>query len=573
MQGMDNREIWLITNLTDELDSLGNVFERKVFTNYTFLFSNRLSHKGNWYCEGEFFYNNIYIKTSEAIERINSTQGNWIKESSGCFVLIQLLSDSFKIYSDAFGIKKFFYWHQQDKFIITNDMGVLANLVKLKPSLVNIARYAIHYHFTGGTTVFDGVYHNTPAQLINFTDEGLHFDKYWEPNKLLFKERKDVSVEQISFSLSQAVDQGLNLIGEERISLSLTGGADTRNLLALFLSKGLKPHLYTYGNPQSVDCVRSISIAKKLNLEHTVHDIQMTSELFEEYARKIVRDSGGMASLHRVHRLIAVEREREFADYMFLGTMGGEFVRGVSEDNYIIPNNVYENWNNPFLSQEKLQEYLQEKSIKNDNINFKQLLDDVNQEPFMQGNETMRKHNALSFITAHLHDAQDLNLYGGVMKQVLTPFLDMSYLKLLFSSPFSFNNKEKIPNKFLRRLENPIYAANFLNVTYPPLMQFQYSGSHKPSEVLFNKYYAGLIKTIRQKIGKTYPHNFPLGKWMVEFVEKNLPKCQDYPVLNSIFNIPQLLDELERAKHQTVEAYWLKFTNPIMMMYLIDEFC
>jgi len=118
-----------------------------------------------------------------------------------------------------------------------------------------------------------------------------------------------------------------------------------------------------------------------------------------------------------------------------------------------------------------------------------------------------------------------------------------------------------------------VYASNFIKATYPPLLNYLYSGDHLPADVIFNKYYAALMKIYRKKKTKgKYQPNFLLGKWMEEFVERNLQLCNDYKVLKETFDLEGLMQELKKAIHKPKEAYWLKFTNPIMMRFIIEEF-
>lgn len=534
----------------------------------------------NWVISGQVFERNRnnqitnQFRGIELLEELFQKYGSeFIQHITGQFVIIHLHQNKFTIYSDHFAIKKFFIWQKGNEFIISDDLKAIAENVRLTPSKNSIANYAIDYHFTGGTTAFENLRHNEPGQVIEFNERRLHFSNYWQPSALLKLDKQNVSIHEISASLSKAVDIGLQNLDKDRISLSITGGADTRNLLAIFLNKGIKPHLYTYGNPKSDDCVKAKAIADGLGLAHSIHDIEMTADLFEEYARKIIKQSGGLASIHRAHRIIAVEREKQFADNMFLGTLGGEFIKGVSEDDYIVPALVYENWHNQNITKERLLNYLHKKNISPDAIDKEDLLSLVKAQPYMNGSVTERKHNALSFITAHLHDAQDLILYSKAMNNVFTPFLDISYLELIFSSQFTFDNKEKIENKYLKRVNNPVYASNFIKATYPPLLKFLYSGDHKPADVIFNKYYAALMKAYRKrKTRGRYEPNFPLGAWMEDFVKKHLPLCYDHKVLKDTFNLDGLMQELKMGNHRPKESYWLKFTNPIMMRLIIEEF-
>lgn len=533
--------------------------------------------KDFWFYEGYIqFRNTENINSKSSLETrfdelFKKYSDNFISYLKGNFILIRINKNSFTIYSDRFAIKKFFIWHENNEWIISNDLKEISKLVQLKPSKCRMALYSLTYHFTGGTTLFKNIFHNTPGQFITFKDNTIKYGNYWHPEQLLNISKHKVEIDAIVNQLQNTVNSFLGMVNGN-ICLSLTGGADTRNLLSIFLNQKKYPHIYTYGNPASNDCIKAAAIAKGLGLEHVIHDIQMDTDLFEKNAQRIIRLSGGLASIHRAHRLLAVDKESEYAEFMFLGTLGGEFIKGVSEDNYIVPSLVYENWQNNNFSKEELNAYLLQKKLNPDNIDINSLFNFIVNEPYMRGSVTKRKHNVLSFITAHLHDAQDINLYKTIMKEVYTPYLDIDYLETVFSSIFTFDTKESIRNNYIKRINNPVYSSKFLGKTFKPLLKYKYSGEHKPSEVLFNKYYAALIKSIRQKLNPIYPPNFSLGEWMEKFVKKHLPLCADYDAINKTFNIAGLIDELNNSRYVPKESFWLKYTNPIMMKFIIDEF-
>lgn len=570
--------MWIITNKQIHLkaDCI-----RKDFLEYS-LYTDELiflsTSSVSWFIEGHFLpRNDVQFnhtdKGSESVlpELFRQHNDSFIQFTKGNFTLLQLEKEFFKIYSDRFGIKKFFYWISGDEFVISDDLKIVIQAVGAKPSPENMAIYALTYHFIGGRTAYENVYYNRPGELIEFKDDKLAISCFWDAGELLEQEKRPVAIGEISDALSLSVEQGLQALPNHNISLSLTGGADTRNLLAVFLSKGIRPHLYTYGNPRSADCVKARAIAEGLGLSHDIHDIRMSADLYESYAKKIIRLGHGLASIHRAHRLLAIEREKAYADVMFLGTLGGEFIKGVSEDDYIVPAIIYENWHRQ-LDHELVRQYLCRKALLADHLDSDGILNFLNDQPFFQGDVIRRKFYSLSHLTASLHDAQDVNLYGMVMSAVFTPFLDAEYLKTVFASSFSFDAKERRRNKFFKRIDNPVYASQFLKQVYPPLLQFEYCGNHKPSEVLFNKYAAALIKTVRSKTRPPYPPNFPLSNWMVEFVERNLPRCRDYDVLRRTFDLDKLQLDLKQGQHIPKESYWLRFTNPIMMMYILEEY-
>lgn len=567
--------MWLLTNKLTEFKA-----EKHIQANGFHLFSNykqRDTQGIQWITSGHFYSrcNNDsvrYESTGFEFENLYRCYGkSFIEYINGNFTMLRIDADSFIIYGDHFGINKFFYWISGDDFVISDDIKTIINTVCAKPSPENMAIYSLTYHFIDGRTLYENVYSNRPGEVIEFKEGRISFSTNWDAGELVKQQKRLVAVGDIAEALSQSVEQSLQTLPNSRISLSLTGGADTRNLLAILLSKGINPHLYTYGNPRSADCIKARMIAKGLGLSHDIHDIQMSADLFESYAKKIIRLGQGLASIHRVHRLLAVEREKTFADVMFLGTLGGEFIKGVSEDDYIVPAIIYENWHRK-LDIELIQQYLNRKTLLADYLNIDYILNFLNSQPFFQGGVIQRKLFSLSHLTASLHDAQDVNLYGTVMNAVFTPFLDVEYLKIVFASSYSFDVKERHRNKFLKRMDNPVYASQFLKQVYPPLLQYEYSGNHKPCEVLDNKYAAALIKAMRTKTRSPYPPNFPLSNWMVEFVERNLPLCRDYDILRSTFDLEKLLLDLKQENHIPKESYWLRFTNPIMMMYVLQEF-
>lgn len=574
--------MWLITSkdLSINIEPSYILYE---FDNYLF-YTNKIENinpnvDNNWVIIGDFILRNNDINLPNNLSKqellnllCSKYKDSFISHIKGNFVIIHLFKSSFRVYSDWFGIRKFFYSSINKKIIISSDLDMISQSFPLKPTSENIAIYSLTYHFVGGRTLFNDVFHNLPGQYISFINGSLSFHNYWNPSSLLLHQRKNVNIKHLTELLIESIKNNLVKQDTKSISLSLTGGADTRNLLSVFLALGIHPHLYTYGNPASDDCTKALKISKKLQLHHSIYDIQLDEFSFEKNAKRIIKLSGGLASVHRVHRLLSVEMENKICDNMFLGTLGGEFVKGVSEDDYIIPAILYENWNNEFTPQIVKKYFIKKGLLTNDSSIIAAICSFLKNQPFSNNSILERKHSTLCDITAHLHDAQDINLYETVIDNVYTPFLDIDYLELLFSSKYCYPNNETIKNEILKKVNYPVFSSEFLRETYPPLLRFKYSREHRPDEVLFNKYYAAIVRVFRQRTKRTFPSNFPLLEWMEKFVSMNLKECKDYKILCESFDLDKLLNEFRNNRHQTNEAYWLKYTNPIMMKFIIEEF-
>ena len=563
--------MWIITNI--ERLKVDISLEKRCFQSYSLYTNNEIvSNYSTNICA--FFDGYIlprHNSVNSSIEAHICSYDFSISTIKGYFVLIRFTSDYFEIYGDRFGVLKWFYYASGDEFIISDSLKDIVSAVRHSISKEAIAIYTLTYHFTSGLTLFEGIFHNIPGQCARYRSSQLSFGCYWNPALLLEAAPCEVTIADITNSLGRTVDQMLALDDAGPISLSLTGGSDTRNLLALLLAKGQEPHLYTYGNPESVDCVIAKRISEGIKLSHSIHNIEMSDNVFANYAVNIIRCCQSLTSIHRAHRIRAVEREIEFADKMFLGTMGGEFVRGANMDDYILPSIVYHNWYNDSLHVYDVIKYCKNKGMKSTSFNIDYVSMLIENE-FLCGGTVIRKHNALSRITAHLHDAQDIVLYHSVMKRVFTPFMDIDYLELLFASDYCYVNKEYIGNPIKRRLCNPKYYAEFLAHVYPLLGQYKYAGEHVPNEYLRNPYYAALVKTYRQFFSSSYPANFPLGEWMRLYVQEELPKCFQHRAICDVYDLAGMIDEVKANSIPPVESYWLKYTNPIMMKHVITEY-
>lgn len=230
--------MWIISNKI-----ISSSHDHREFEGYS-LYSNQQWHK----CKGSdtIFYYDGYVlvrgqkptgkeSVDDALSRLigdNKLKPEMIK---GNYTLIVCCKDSFQVISDRFGIQKWFYWQNEDSFIVSDDLKTVVSESRSKLSKNNMALYALTYHFINGKTIYEDIRHNEPAQMIEYINRKLISNFYWSPLALLEQEkRKEIDIKEIVDCLSSHVDDLLAYSGEDSISLSLTGGADTRNLLVSF---------------------------------------------------------------------------------------------------------------------------------------------------------------------------------------------------------------------------------------------------------------------------------------------------------------------------------------------------
>ncbi len=570
--------MWLITNRADNIRETGSVclsfIGYKVITNQSILGDSH--NQPQWIIDGYILpratvsgfeqTGNPSALLSNFFSRFGDDFINYLK---GNFVIVQIRHNGFKIYSDHFGIRKFFRYQNGETFIFSNDLKIVTKLVAVTPSKENMAVYALSYHFIGGITMFDNVFYNKGAEVVKFGDSKLSFSNYWDPEDLISKTKEGKNHEPFDDIFDSILNSYLKYYATEHLSLSLTGGVDSRLLFSVLKDQKGNLHTYTYGNPHSVDCKLAKRIAEDYKIPHSIHDIKFSVNSFGDTAREVVRQGQSLCSLHRAHRLKAIEQEAAFANSMFLGTMGGEFVKGADHDDYIISDFIFEFSKYPCI--DTIRKFLHEKAVNVEEVDLHTLLDFFRNQRCC-ANPGLVDFYALIDIAASLHHAQNDMLYNQYFKNIFTPFTDIDYLEALFQSGYNFLNKRKFHTGFYRRLDNLRFGTDILNNNCPGLMKYPYNSGFKSNEYLQNRYY-GLIRSRIRKRKWENISNFSLGDFMKSYTVSQLESIKENNTLvDQVFNTRYLLDQLQTIKAKPTEAFWLRYTTPVQMMMTLELF-
>lgn len=433
------------------------------------------------------------------------------------------------------------------------------------PDLVKYI-YGLTYHYIGGKEVLGSSNTQVGRELSKGLDD---FDALQSisGSDLLASIDYHIDIPDIADKLIRAVEKSLNAAGTNKVSHSITGGFDSRILLSILKKFDVEIHGYTYGNPQSIDCLVAKEVSKSINIPFDIHDIKYDKTSFDISARRSIKTGNFVCSLHRAHRVDAIKKESEYADAMFLGTMGGEFVKGSNREDYIVPNFAYDYITTPDMS--TIEKHISIRALKPKEEIHYEIKEVMDKQSYVQDPENMELHVLLD-ISSKLHHNQNLIQYTKYIPHVFTPFCDKEYLELLFRSKFNFLHRRKTQNPYKYKLENPRFGSSMQTYLNPKLARIPYANGFSASEYLISPYWAALKAKYRKAKIKT-PPNFPLGKWMEEFVKEKLKAIIDSKsAVGEVFNIPQLLNELDRTNLPQVEAFWLKYTTPIQM-YLTEE--
>ena len=534
---------------------------------------------------------NIQLLEGYALSRDGLTENNtallkkvyfdfkldFINHIKGHFIIqVKDYKGNIHIYTDHIGIKKLFYWKNEDQFIISDSIDEIVREVQPKLSTTNLALHSLFHHFVGGRTMYEDIFYSKPASHFIITPKGeFSVQHYWSYEELVNQNEKNYTYSDFADKLESITKESLQLTHDKNVTMTLTGGMDSRIVLGTLLSCNVKPYAFTFGNVNSADVICSTKIANAYNLDYNNYNYpKPTAKWYSSLSNEIVEFGNTMVHIHRSHRLDAAKREKEIhpdVDTIFLGAMGGEGIRGLHYDDLITTafvRRLYENKENlDDLIIEKLNEYFHDIS----GIDVDELKGIISELSFIKNDYKTNQFYLLYDLVASLHDTQDITIYYTQYKNVICPFLDIDYLEMLFSSNYNLFKKEATSHSIRDRLIIPQFHCNVSDKINKQLSKFQFSNGFSPREYLRGKYYYLMIRGVRILSKRKFPPNFPYNEWFHVFVNDGLEMVKNNSSLRNIFDINKAQKEFYKNKSSSKEGFWHKYSNIIMVNFNSNE--
>lgn len=528
----------------------------------------------------EYYARYSNLKQLELIKNLYAKFGlDFIKYIKGVFNILIIDGEDFYIFNDRHSIKKFFIYRKNNQFLISNNLKIISDNTKLQLDKENAVLFCLMEHFIDGTTLFKNVTYSKPASKL-FYSNSLQSGFYWYPDKLLNLEVREYSFDELAEKWKTIIKQHIDYLKPEAITMTLTGGNDSRMILSALLNLGIKPNTFTFGTSKSFDGVVATEVAKCADLNyHNYYVNNPASEWFEQYSNKIIEMGNSLINIHRAHRLDAIEKEMENnpANEMILGGfMGGGYVKGIIYDDYITAKLIRILKHNTREFSDILKSLISEKSIRIETINISNILEKLEKQSFFTADNKMnREFHYVYQVIGSTHDVQDTDIFNSKLKYTVNPFMDDDFLEILFSSKYSMLNKNNSSKNQFKRVDQPRLHCEIMHRLAPELSEIKFAkkGYYTVNEFLGNRYVYLFKRFYRYKINRNnYPLNFPYHAWLKEFIEQKL--FNNKSEVLEIFNIEKLNNSFMKSANHRNEGYWHLFTNPINLMknvqYYID---
>lgn len=506
-------------------------------------------------------------------------QKNFIHYVKGVFTIIMINPKGFEIYSDRHSIKKYFIFKNDKEFFISNSLSLISENFNLEVSNENVALFSLTSHFFNGNTFFKNIESNLPAEYISFESNELVKSNYWKPEEIFKKNRPKTSKEHYANNWSAIVGSYITFLDPKKISLTLTGGNDSRMVLAALLAQKISFHSFTFGNPSSYDGFISNKIKETIKLDHNFYYVENpTKEWFLKQAEELITYGQGLINIHRAHRNDAIKKVKEQirdVEMVFTGLVGGEYFKEPSFDNVTLPL-IFKSLITTKSKAEGISivyEHLKRMEFNTDQINLEQVYFKL--KKFLNYGIGLN-YKEKKFLYTYLfygcaHHTQDSNVFSKHIKFVVNPFMDIDFIEIMASHPKWYVNKKF---NFLNRFFHSHFFIETTHILAPQLSTIPYAkkGKYTADDILNHKclYLLKRFLYFIKKDRDQYPANFPMEEWLYNFCKDEMSKFS--PEITGLVNYQKLNNLLEQLRSQTTEKNWHIVTNPINWNLIYENY-
>jgi len=237
------------------------------------------------------------------------------------------------LFNDRYGMHRIYYHESNDAFYFAAEAKAI---LAVRPELRTADPQALGEFVTCGCvlenrTLFQGIHLLPLASAWVFRHGSLHRKaSYFDPRE--WEEQSPMEPESYFQELREVFSRNLPRYfnGQERVAMSLTGGLDTRMIMAWHRGSADSLPCYTFGGTfrdcEDVQVAREV--ARTCRQPHQVIPIgrEFLSQ-FPKYAERAIYLSDGCVDVTRSSDLYANEQAREIAPVRMTGNYGTEVLR------------------------------------------------------------------------------------------------------------------------------------------------------------------------------------------------------------------------------------------------------
>lgn len=237
------------------------------------------------------------------------------------------------VMNDWFGLGTLFYSFSEGVLRLAPEIKAILFNLSSSPRLdfQGLAEYIHFWNLLDDRTFFEHITLLPPASILEYEDGRLSVRPYWHLT-LSEEEADEQKVEKLA-------DHGLELLkqavarttaGREQIGITLTGGMDSRMLLAIACGQGKDVLAITYGHsPRCEDNLIAREVVKIVKPREHVFQVLPPTMLADDSA-EYVWLTDGLTRPNCTHIIMLAKKFRDRMDVLLNGIFGGHTSIGAS---------------------------------------------------------------------------------------------------------------------------------------------------------------------------------------------------------------------------------------------------
>lgn len=232
--------------------------------------------------------------------------------------------NSLTVANDRLGQRPLFYSQPGDTFIFASMLAMVL-ATDVVPRNIDVHGFAdlLTYMYTlGSRTLMEDVHLLPPATVLTFDAHGLRAKRYWRVDQIEpYGGYGDCRLEELDDTFRRVVTRAFR--AGLRTAVGLTGGIDSRCILAAAVAENLDPLAFTDGQCDSSDVILAQKVAATTQVEHLV--VSTDTERLAEWLVPMVYHLGATTGTLHSHPLQHIYNTPPF-DALVLGN-GANLIR------------------------------------------------------------------------------------------------------------------------------------------------------------------------------------------------------------------------------------------------------
>jgi len=279
------------------------------------------------------------------IEGCRRDGARFLRRLNGLFsgLLLDRSSRQCLLFNDRFGVERLYVHEADDVTLFASEakalLRVKADLRVLEPG--SVAEFLKFGSVSENRTLFRGVRLVPGGSAWSFqaagaaTKQAYFAPAEWESQPALSEAQYREALTATMRSVVPAYVRS-----EQPVGISITGGVDTRMIMACLPPDAPRPSCYTFSGPDGATLDQRIGrkVTEACGLEH--RSIRIKADWlakFGEYVDRTVWITDGCAGATLAHEIYLTARARQIAPVRLTGNFGSEVLRGVSSQEAWLP--------------------------------------------------------------------------------------------------------------------------------------------------------------------------------------------------------------------------------------------